>query len=126
MVYYREEGTDFSFAELGETNEFSSHYECPAEETDTPYTRVMGHSAVYRAFEEVKTTYIQFALQLIRSYEEIKRSAEELDYIYKTIFMFEQYGRLDISCELVHLGLFYEIVVSDPAISVSLPGFTAK
>ena len=82
------------------------------------YVHVMRRSLSFKPFEEAKETYAKFAIQLIRSYEEIKKRSSELDYLYSAMFRFENLGKFDVTCDVVHLGFFYEIVLSDPSIMV--------
>ena len=79
----------------------------------------MRMNALYKQFEEAKEVFIIFALQLMKSYEEVKKSALQLDYIYSTVFRVGEFAKLDLQSTAIHLGLFYEIVLSDPAIMVS-------
>ena len=86
-------------------------------------------NAHYKLFEEAKEVYIMFALQLMKSYEELRKASIQLDYLYSTVFRFQEFQRFDIQSTAIHLGFFYEIVLSDPtildAISITYKGLCA-
>ena len=82
------------------------------------YAHSWGYTTYYEEFEQAREEYILFALQLIRFYNELKMASIELDYIYGIAFRLG-YSPTDVQSNTFHLGLFYEIVLTDREILVS-------
>lgn len=55
-------------------------------------------------------------MQLISYYKEIKKVSIKLRYLCSTIFRTKEYRKIDIDSTLLHLGLFYDIVLSENSI----------
>jgi hypothetical protein len=83
------------------------------------YNHTLRRNPEFKFFEEARDVYITFALQLIKSHNELEKAYKELDYIYSTVFRLGDYERLNIQSKTIHLGFFYEIVLSDPDIMVT-------
>jgi len=122
VTYYQEIGNDYAFTSNEVRKSGIPDYRNLSEDMENSDEDQYDHSIlkrlVFKPFEEEKNTYSLYAIQLIKSYEEIKKRSAELDYIYGHVFKYNNCGKFDIPCETVHLGLFYEIVLSDPCIVV--------
>ena len=71
----------------------------------------------YKPFEKAKVQYISIGLLLLKLFSELKRCAIWVDYLYSIML---KRWKTDIECGTLHLGLFYEIVLGDKDIIVTL------
>ncbi len=131
MSYYQDEGPDFAFrsvttASCGFVNNlhlstvfFQVNEEANNSDEDK-YTHTLRSGTLYKPFEDARELYVLFALELLKAYEETKKAAMQLEYLYDTAFRFGDFAGLDFQSSAIHLGFFYETVLGDPDIMVSL------
>jgi len=86
---------------------------------DDQYTHNFGIRRRYAKFEDKKAEYLKIAIQVLQFFGETRKAAMRLDYLYSTAFRVG-YGGMEIQSITVHLGLFYEIILSDNTILVFL------
>ena len=117
--YHEYKYTDLSFRSYPRSN--TKYYEEKSDSDEEQYTHsINSRPSLYKRFEDAKDIYVHFAMQLNKFYEETKRAAHQLVYLYSTVFRLADYDKFEIHSMELHLGFFYEIVLSDPDIMVHL------
>lgn len=107
VTYYKEIGENYSFTTGKET------YTQDSDSDEEQYTHRLNSAMLFYPFENYRIIYTQYALIIIKSYEEIKSSSLKLEYLYRLIFRYDYGKRFGLTCDIIHLGLFFEIVFSD-------------
>jgi hypothetical protein len=123
VSYHQEVGDNYNFTTRAGLPD--GHF-VEDDSDEEQYNYVLRRRTIFHSFEEAKEVYVLIALQLIKSHEELERCWLELDYLYKIIFQYDLfpksyiYNKPEIDSKTIHLGLFYEIVLSDQSILVVL------
>ncbi len=117
--YHQDESEDMTFKSNNILHVASIFYQIHEQTNNTDeenYLHCLRENQKFKPFQDEKEAYIMFALQLLKSYEELKKSAIQLDYLYATVFRFPEFRVFDIRSAAIHLGFFYDIVLSDPVV----------
>lgn len=115
-ITYQDNCEDFEFTRSKDMEtlcQIENEEECSDEDQ---YTHSIENGKRYKSFEDAKELYVLFVTQLISYYQEIKIVSAKLRYLCSTIFRTGQYKRIEVESTMLHLGLFYDIILSETSL----------
>jgi len=110
-MVFLENTEDFQFARSRVKEETNTDDDNFSDEDQ--YTYTLETRRRYKPFEDSKQMYILFAIQLLKYYNEIKEISNKMQYLISTIFRTREYKSFNIESKLLHLGFFYDIILSE-------------